>query len=58
MQEQVLKEEEFVDFDVEQIKDVEPETNLITKLNSPINILLIVLSVIVLIAIILVLIFL
>lgn len=53
---EIVKEEEFVDFDVEQIK--EAEYDLITKLNSPINILLIILSFITFIAIILALIFL
>lgn len=35
-----MKEEEFIDDDVKEISVSEAETNLITKLNSPINIVL------------------
>ena len=51
----MIKEEEFIDEDVEQIAGSENETDLITKLISPINIVLLSLIFIVLIAIILVL---
>ena len=54
----MLKEEEFLDEDYEDIVGSENETDLITKINSPINILLIALIIITIIAIILVLTFL
>ena len=51
----MVNEEEFIDEDVEQIAGSDIDTDLITKLNSPINILLLVLIVIVIISIVLVL---
>lgn len=48
-----VNESEYIDEDYEEIADSENETDLVTKVNSPINILLIILIVIVLIAIIL-----
>lgn len=51
----MIKEEEFIDEDVEQIAGSEIDTNLITKLNSPINLILLGLIFIVVVAIILVL---
>lgn len=53
-----IKEDEYIDDDYQPILATENETDLITKLNSPINLILIGLIVIVVIAIILVLIFL
>lgn len=49
-----LKEEDFIDSDVVEIEESENETNLITKLNTPINIILIVLIFITFLAILLV----
>lgn len=51
-----IKEEEYIDEDYQEIEFSEPETDLITKVNSPINIILIGLNILVIIAIILVLI--
>ena len=48
-----LTEEEYIDEDYQEIVDSENETDLVTKLNSPINIVLIVLNIITLLAIIL-----
>ncbi len=48
-----VNESEYIDEDYEEIADSENETDLVTKVNSPINILLIILIVIILIAIIL-----
>lgn len=53
-----LKEEEYIDEDYQPIVVNENETNLVTKLNSPLNLILIGLIIIVIISIILVLIFL
>lgn len=53
-----LKEEEYIDEDYQPIATIENETNLVTKLNSPLNLILIGLIVIVIISIICVLIFL
>lgn len=52
-----LKEEDYIDEDFEEIVNSENETDLVTKVNSPINILLIILIILILIAIIGVLIF-
>ena len=49
-----ISEEDYIDEDYQEIADSEPETNLITKWNTPINIILILLIIIVFIAIILV----
>ncbi len=53
-----LTEEEYVDTDYEEIAIDDNETDLITKLNSPINIFLIILIVIVIVLIVLALAFL
>lgn len=53
-----LKEEEYIDEDYQPIAVNENETNLVTKLNSPLNLILIGLIVVVIISIVLVLIFL
>lgn len=50
---QPLKEEEYIDEDYEEISIGDNETDLVTKINSPINIVLICLIILVLIAIIL-----
>ena len=48
-----ISEEDYIDEDYEEIANSENETNLINKINTPINIILIVLIIIVLISIIL-----
>lgn len=50
-----IREEEYIDDDFQDIMNVEDETNLVTKLNTPINIILIILNILVIIAIIVVL---
>ena len=57
MNNNVLTEEEYIDEDYKEIAGGENETDLVTKLNSPINLILISLIIIVIMAIILVAIF-
>lgn len=53
-----LLENEYIDDDFQDIVVNQAETNLVTKINTPINIILIILNIIVIMAIVLVLIFL
>lgn len=54
-----IREDEYIDDDFQEIvMNEEPVTNLVTKVNTPINIILIILNILVIISIILVLIFL
>ncbi len=55
MSNQVLNEEEYIDEDYEEIAGIENETDLVTKINSPINLILLGLNILVFVAIILVL---
>lgn len=58
MNDTVIKEEEFIDEDYQEIKSIEEGTDLVTRLKTPLNILLLSLIGIILLAIILVLVFL
>ena len=49
-----MEQEKFVDSDVEEIANSENETNLITKFNNPLNVLLLTLIIMVTIAIVIV----
>lgn len=52
-----IREDEYIDDDFQDIVvNVESETNLVTKINTPINIILIILNILVIISIIVVLI--
>ncbi len=53
-----IKEEEYIDEDYQPIAAIDNETDLVTKLNTPVNLILMGLIIIVILAIILVLIFL
>ncbi len=50
-----IREDEYIDEDFQDIMIGEAETNLVTKVNTPINIILIILNILVLVAIIVVL---
>ncbi len=53
-----INEEEYIDEDYQPIAAIDNETDLVTKLNTPVNLILMGLIIIVILAIILVLIFL